>query len=488
VPYHSLLTRQLKRHVGDSAALPPEWRAFVDAVNQAYRQSDADRLLIERSLDLSSEELGAANAQMRKAVFALQQAQADLESRVKERTRELTQANESLHHANLEQRRLEEELRQAHKMEAIGQLAGGIAHDFNNLLIVIFGQVDMLLEDKVPETPAAALREIQSAAESAATLTRQLLAFSRRQTLAPTVLDLNTLVANTSGLVRRLVGEGVDVQTDLDAAADAVSADPGQLQQVLLNLAANARDAMRDGGRLTIATQRVDIAPGSERDGATAGSWAVLSVTDSGVGMPPDVRSRIFEPFFTTKGQGHGTGLGLSTAYGIVKQSGGHIGVTSEPGQGAQFRVWLPSVAGALTEVDAPAAVRRQARGVVLVAEDQEPVRRAIRRWLERAGYDVLDAEDGVAALERAAEADSIDVLLTDLVMPRMGGRVLAERLAELRPDLKVLYMTGYVDDAEVTREVRDGTRLLLQKPFKAETLLSALDTLLQAAADRTTQ
>jgi two-component system cell cycle sensor histidine kinase/response regulator CckA len=482
VSYHSLLTRQLKRHVGDLEAIPPEWRAFVDAVNQAYRQSDADRLLIERSLDLSSEELGSANAQMRHAVFALQQAQADLESRVRERTQELTQANESLHRANLEQRRLEEELRQAHKMEAIGQLAGGIAHDFNNLLIVIFGQVDMLLRDGLPESAAASLREIHEAAESAATLTRQLLAFSRRQTLAPTVLDLNTLVAATSALVRRLVGEGIDLHTDFDDNAGAVSADAGQLQQVLLNLAANARDAMRDGGRLELATRRVDVTPGSERDGAPAGAWALLTVTDSGIGMSPDVRSRIFEPFFTTKGQQHGTGLGLSTAYGIVRQSGGHIGVTSEPGKGAQFRVWLPAVTGAAADSPAPAPKRRQARGVVLVAEDQEPVRRAICRWLQHAGYDVFDAEDGIRALECAATIDRIDVLLTDLVMPRMGGRALAERLADLRPDLKVLYMTGYVDDAEVAREVRDGTRLLLQKPFKADVLLGALDTLLPAA------
>jgi len=478
---HSLLRRQLRRHVGNPDTVPPAWQAFIDAVNQAYRQSDVDRLMIERSLDLSSEELGTANAHMREAVQALQRAHLDLESRVADRTRELTEANESLRRASLEQRRLEEDLRQAHKMEAIGRLAGGIAHDFNNLLTVIFGQADSLLYMDMSAEARDGVREIQQSAESAAALTRELLAFSRRQMLTPSVLDLNDLVRTTSVLLRRLVGEHIELALTLDPGAGRVSADAGQLQHVLLNLAANARDAMPDGGRLTVATRAAVMPAGSAT--LPAGCYALVTVTDTGVGMAADVQARIFEPFFTTKAQPHGTGLGLATAYGIVRQSNGHLEVESAPGAGATFRIWLPQA-----EQDVPVPLpavadpRPQVAGVVLLVEDQEPVRRTLSRALAHVGFTVVEAGDGVAALALAATRPQIDLLLTDLVMPRMGGRALAEQLVALRPELKVIYMTGYANDADVAREIRDGSRVLLQKPFGVDTLFSTVRAMLQEA------
>ena len=479
---HSLLRRQLRRHVGNPDTVPPEWQAFIDAVNQAYRQSDVDRLMIERSLDLSSEELSSANAHMREAVQALQQAHLELESRVAERTHELTEANESLRRASLEQRRLEEDLRQAHKMEAIGRLAGGIAHDFNNLLTVIFGQAESLLYMDMSAEARDGVREIQQSAESAADLTRQLLAFSRRQMLTPSVLDLNELVRTTSVLLRRLVGEHIELVLHLDAGAGRVCADAGKLQHVLLNLAANARDAMPNGGRLTVATRARVMPAGSAT--LAPGPYALVTVTDTGVGMAADVKARIFEPFFTTKESPNGTGLGLATAYGIVRQSNGYLDVESEPGEGATFRIWLPQATQDVPELTpVMPAPRPQASGTILLAEDQEPVRRTLSRSLAHVGFTVFEAVDGVTALATAATLPHIDLLLTDLVMPKMGGRALAERLVELRPDLKVIYMTGYADDAEVAREIRDGSRGLLHKPFRVETLVTAVRAMLQGTA-----
>ncbi len=375
------------------------------------------------------------------------------------------------------QRHLEEQLRQSQKMEAVGQLAGGIAHDFNNLLTAILGSTQLLLHN----TPAGDPRredaeEIRNAGLRAAELTRQLLAFSRRQVLAPKVLELNAVVVNMERMLRRLLGEDVALDTSLDSATGAVSADPGQLEQVLLNLAVNARDAMPGGGRLSVGTSRVTLADEhvERRHRLPPGDYACLAVTDTGVGMDEATQAHLFEPFFTTKEVGKGTGLGLATVYGIVKQSGGYIWVYSEPAHGTTVKVYLPRVPG-VAEAAAPAPVPAAVRGgheTVLLVEDAAPVRTLARRSLEACGYRVLDASDGPAALELSARHGSaIDLLVTDVVMPGMSGRELAERLAPQRPGMKVLYTSGYTDDAMVRQGVLTAGVAFLQKPFVPDTL-----------------
>ncbi len=375
------------------------------------------------------------------------------------------------------QRQLEEQLRQSQKMEAVGQLAGGIAHDFNNLLTAILGSTQLLLQ----HTPAGDPRredaqEIKNAGLRAADLTRQLLAFSRRQVLAPKLLDLNTVVANMDRMLRRLLGEDIELATSLDPAPATVNADPGQLEQVLLNLAVNARDAMPSGGRLTVETARVTLTEeyAERRHRLPPGDYVCLAVTDTGVGMDGATQAHLFEPFFTTKEVGKGTGLGLATVYGVVKQSGGYIWVYSEPGRGTRVKVYLPRVAAAL-DTPAPAPEPQQVRGgqeTVLLVEDATPVRSLARRSLEACGYTVLDAADGPAALQLSTRhAGGIDLLVTDVVMPGMSGRELAERLAPKRPAMKVLYTSGYTDDAMVRQGVLTAGVAFLQKPFVPETL-----------------
>jgi PAS domain S-box-containing protein len=375
------------------------------------------------------------------------------------------------------QRHLEEQLRQSQKMEAVGQLAGGIAHDFNNLLTAILGSAQLLLHNTPEGDPRREdAEEIRQAGLRAAELTRQLLAFSRRQVLAPKVLELNAVVANMERMLRRLLGEDVELVTSLDAATGAVSADPGQLEQVLLNLAVNARDAMPGGGRLSVATARVTLNEEhiERRHRLPAGDYACLVVTDTGSGMDEATQAHLFEPFFTTKEVGKGTGLGLATVYGIVKQSGGYIWVYSEPARGTTIKVYLPRVAGA-TEPLTPAPEAKEVRGgdeTVLLVEDATPVRALARRSLEARGYRVLDAADGPAALALSADhRGGIDILVTDVVMPGMSGRELAERLAPLRPDMKVLYTSGYTDDAMVRQGVLNAGVAFLQKPFVPDTL-----------------
>ncbi|HVH68614.1 MAG TPA: PAS domain S-box protein [Gemmatimonadales bacterium] len=374
------------------------------------------------------------------------------------------------------QRHLEEQLRQSQKMEAVGQLAGGIAHDFNNLLTAILGSTQLLLHGTPPDDARREdIEEIRHAGLRAAELTRQLLAFSRRQVLAPKVLELNAAVANMEKMLRRLLGEDVELVTSLDPAAGAVSADPGQLEQVLLNLAVNARDAMPGGGRLGVATSRftLDQEQIERRHRMPAGDYACLAVTDTGVGMDEATQAHLFEPFFTTKEVGKGTGLGLATVYGIVKQSGGYIWVYSEPGRGTTVKVYLPRVSGVAESPAAP--VLAEARGgdeTVLLVEDAAPVRTLARRSLEGRGYRVLDASDGPAALALSARhAGRIDLLVTDVVMPGMSGRELAERLAPQRPSMKVLYTSGYTDDTMVRQGVLTAGVAFLQKPFIPDTL-----------------
>src|SRR6267378_1089473 len=375
------------------------------------------------------------------------------------------------------QRQLEEQLRQSQKMEAVGQLAGGIAHDFNNLLTAILGSTQLLLHN----TPAGDPRredaeEIRHAGLRAAELTRQLLAFSRRQVLAPKVLDVNAVVANMDRMLRRLLGEDVELATSLDPGAGAVNADPGQLEQVLLNLAVNARDAMPGGGRLSIGTTRFTLHEEhvERRHRMPAGDYVCLVVADTGVGMDETTQAHLFEPFFTTKEVGKGTGLGLATVYGIVKQSGGYIWVYSEAGHGTTVKIYLPRVPG-VADAPAPASEPQQVRGgdeTVLLVEDAAPVRTLARRSLEARGYRVLEAADGPSALQLSTRhRGGIDILVTDVVMPGMSGRELAERLAPVRPSMKVLYTSGYTDDAMVRQGVLNAGVAFLQKPFVPDTL-----------------
>jgi len=382
-------------------------------------------------------------------------------------------------------RRLEEQYRQAQKMEAVGQLASGIAHDFNNLLTVINGYAELLLQSTLPDDPWwFELAEIHRAGERAAGLTRQLLAFGRRQVLAPRVLDLNVVAADTESMLRRLIGEDIRLATVPGPGLWMVRADPGQVEQALLNLAVNARDAMPTGGRLTIETRNVELDDEYVRahPGARPGPHVLLAVSDTGCGMTDEVKARIFEPFFTTKAPGRGTGLGLATVYGIVAQSGGHVAVDSEVGAGTTFSLYLPRAEGC-EGAPKTAGTLSAPRGAetVLLVEDDPGVRALNRRILEKCGYTVLEASDGDEAARAAAgHAGPIHLLMTDVVMPGDGGRVVAERLVELRPDLKVLYASGYTDDAVVRHGVLSETMNFLQKPFTptalAHTVREVLD------------
>ncbi len=375
-----------------------------------------------------------------------------------------------------ERRVLEEQLRQAQKLEAVGRLAGGIAHDFNNILTAILGTSDLMLDDLPPEHPVREdVQEVRKAALRAAELTRQLLAYSRRQVLAPNRIDLNAVVAGVEPMLRRLIGADVELVTALAGDLPAVKADPGQIEQVVLNLVVNARDAMPQGGQVRIATAVVDLAPASpERPAALApGRYVQLAVTDSGVGMGPEIRAHLFEPFFTTKEIGKGTGLGLATVYGIVDQSGGTITVDTAPGRGTTMRILLPPAAASPAEgrpVGAPAGPGNAAGQTILLVEDEDAVRALARRALEGAGYRVLTAANGAEALAVAADHPvAPGLLLTDLVMPGMSGREVARQVTERWPDLAVLYMSGYSDDVALRQDLDQP---LLRKPFDIDTLL----------------
>ncbi|HSU12814.1 PAS domain S-box protein [Longimicrobium sp.] len=375
----------------------------------------------------------------------------------------------------------QQQLLQAQKMDAVGRLAGGVAHDFNNLLTAIRGNAELLLFDIPPGDPRREdVEEIRKASDRAATLTRQLLAFSRRQVLQPRVLGLNGVVREMERMLRRLIGEDVELATRLDPELGQVRADPGQVEQVILNLAVNGRDAMPAGGRLTVETRNEELGEDLKRayPYVVPGPYVLLAVSDTGQGMDAETRERAFEPFFTTKPAGRGTGLGLSTVYGIVKQSGGFIWIDSELGRGTTIRIYLPPVAEPATltaEAAAPALAARGA-GTVLLAEDEVTVRRLAVRVLSRAGYTVLEAADGEEALRVAsAHSGRIDVLVTDVVMPRLGGRLLASRLREARAGVPVIYMSGYTEEAVQRHGVLDPGTGFLGKPFTAEQLLGAV-------------
>ncbi len=377
-------------------------------------------------------------------------------------------------------RRMEERLRQSQKMEAVGRLAGGVAHDFNNLLTAISGYCDLLLH-RLPEysTLRRDVDEIRRAGDRAASLTQQLLAFSRRQVLQPKVLDLNVVVTNMTQMLRRLIGEDIELSMSLCRDLGHVKADPGQIEQVIVNLAVNARDALPGGGRITVSTANVDIPP---RDApahpeSRPGPHVLLSMEDTGHGMDEEIRSHLFEPFFTTKEKGKGTGLGLATVYGIVSQSGGHIRVESAPGRGSVFQVYLPRVESPGEGISSAAEPDRSGipstgTETVLLVEDEEVVRLLAREILRMNGYTVLEARHGREALLLSdAHQGPIHLMLTDVVMPKMSGRELAERLVPRRPEMRVLYMSGYTDDAIVRHGVLEEGIAFLQKPFTARTL-----------------
>lgn len=371
--------------------------------------------------------------------------------------------------------RLEEQLRQAQKMEALGTLAGGVAHDFNNLMTTVVGYSQLVLDELGAKHGLRPdIEEIRRAGERAASLAHQLLAFSRRQIVEPQVLTINGVVAETSKMLSRLIGESIQLITKLDPSLGLVKAEPVQIQQMILNLAVNARDAMPEGGKLIIETANVSLdGESGERAARGAGMYAMLAVSDTGIGMTPELRDRIFEPFFTTKAKGKGTGLGLATVYGIVKQIGGDIYVHSEPGLGTTFKVYLPQVEETGAPVPAqPAETPARGTETVLFVEDEAGVRAFARRVLERYGYTVLEAGSADEALRLSAMVPgTIHLLVTDIVMTGASGTRLADRLRRARPDLRVIYMTGYTDDAAEQHGVREPDMVLLEKPFTPHSL-----------------
>ena len=386
-----------------------------------------------------------------------------------------------------ERKRLEEQLLQAQKMEAVGQLAGGVAHDFNNILTAIVGYTDLLagelggnvrhLED---------LEEIRKAARRAAALTRQLLAFSRKQVLEPRIIDMNDVVLNLDKMLRSLIAENIELKTELADNLAAARADPNQIEQVIMNLAINARDAMPDGGTVTIETGNatLDDAYAAQHVSVIPGEYVMLAVSDTGCGMDEKTKSRVFEPFFTTKPVGRGTGLGLSTVYGIVKQTGGNIWLYSEPGKGTTFKIYLPAIAALPEDIGkvAPAEAVQRGGETVLVVEDDEQLRRLTHRALASQGYTVLEADRGSTALDIARRHKGhIDLLLTDVIMPDTNGRKLAETIRAARPGIRVLYMSGYPDGAIASHGMLEPGVAYLAKPFTTEAVTRRVREVLEA-------
>ena len=449
--FHGLLLRQLKSHFpgGVPAGLEP----LLAAIDETYRQFDSDRAMLERSLDRSSQDLGRANDELRQGITDRQAAESA-------------------------RGEFEEQLRHAQKMEAIGRLSGGIAHDFNNLLTAIRGYSELLLKELHGSPLRGDVEEIFNAADRAATLTGQLLAFSRRQILSPEIVVLNQRVMDMSRMLNRLIGEHIAIDLHLASDLWSVRADAAQLEQVLVNLALNARDAMPQGGRLGIETANRDVKAGeAEALEIMPGAYVELHVRDTGNGISPDVLGRIFEPFFTTKPKGAGTGLGLSMVYGFVKQSGGAIKVDSAPGRGTTFSLLLPRTDDTADTAPAPkplAPAAERGSGTVLIAEDERALRRLSASVLGQAGYQTLEASDGQQALDLfTVHARSIVMVVSDVVMPRMGGIELAARLRKMHPALPILFVTGSSSRATRCTNRRAGRRCC--SPFSPEALLRAV-------------
>jgi len=412
---------------------------------------------------------GAADYILKSALTRLSSAFTNALKR-SEAEKEKTEALEAL-------RQSQAQLMQSQKLEAVGLLAGGVAHDFNNLLTAILGYSQLGLVKLSDNDPMRTnFEEIKKASERAASLTRQLLAFSRKQVMQPKVLDLNSVVPEMEKMLRRMIGEDIQLRTALQADLGSVRADPGQMEQVIMNLALNARDAMPSGGKLTIETANAYLNETYVRHHVSVvpGAYVMLAVSDTGLGIDQDTQQHVFEPFFTTKELGKGTGLGLSTVYGIVKQSGGYIWIYSEVGKGAAFKIYLPRVderAERYKHEAAPAEIPGGTETILLV-EDEDIVRRLAKQVLESRGYRVIEAASGKDAIRLAEDKpDAIDLLLTDVVMPEMSGRELAGRLASLRPEIRVLYMSGYTDDTIIHHRVLEAGINFIQKPFTPDAL-----------------
>jgi signal transduction histidine kinase/CheY-like chemotaxis protein len=386
-----------------------------------------------------------------------------------------------------ERRQLEGQLRHAQKMEAVGRLAGGVAHDFNNILSVILSYTEMYRDELKPEDPFRVdLEEIHKAAMRAVGLTRQLLAFSRKQILQPRAVDLNRTLSGLATMLERLLGENIELSLLTAAQSYDVHADPGQLEQVIVNVAVNARDAMPTGGKLTIETSAVELDDkfAAKHFNIKPGQYVMLALSDTGIGMDEATRSRIFEPFFTTKGPDKGTGLGLAMVFAIVEQSGGTIWVYSEPGRGTTFKIYLPRARRSTEATEIPATTAAHVGGseTILLVEDDDAVRVLVRTILRRHSYNVLEAQNGGEAFLISEQFQGpIHLLLTDVIMPRMSGRQIAERLSLLRKDMKVLYMSGYTDDAIVIHGVLESSMAFIQKPVTSETLLRKVREVLDA-------
>jgi two-component system, cell cycle sensor histidine kinase and response regulator CckA len=440
-------------------------------IRDAY---DTPKYLLGISLDIT---------ERKHAQEELRLAHEELEQRIKERTMQLVDANIELEREIAERRRFEaalrrseEQLRHAQKMEAVGRLAGGVAHDFNNLLSVILSNAALLSDELEHDSPLREdLEQVRLAADRAAALTHQLLAFSRQQVLQPRPLDLNQVAADVNKLLRRVIGEDVKVVMALEPSLRRVNADPGQMEQVVMNLAINARDAMPSGGALTLQTGNVDFdtSYAQSHPGVMPGPHVMLAVSDTGTGMDSETVNRIFEPFFTTKETGKGTGLGLSTVYGIVKQSGGHIFVYSEVDRGTTFKIYLPELVEHV-ELSLPRTLKPPSGGgeTILLVEDDDQVRRVAHGILRRKGYTVLEARSGAEAVTICEQfAQRLDLMITDVIMPGMNGRELADRARGLRPEMKILFMSGYTDSAIMQHGVLEAVHEFLHKPFTPDTL-----------------